>query len=160
MKMEQCSKTSPYKIQTPKNHPKERIQHIIWQQTYINCRNWTIAQLLENILRILKWNMATMAAREKKTPITFYCRNAVFKESGMYVDNNEKQKPGMQCTQVGNPVIMDPNEIVGIVHLASGEGTDKSKQLGQFRPNKNRDHETVKLTLHPKCQYTKIGQNS
>jgi hypothetical protein len=27
MKMEQCSETSAYKIHTPKNHPKERIQH-------------------------------------------------------------------------------------------------------------------------------------
>jgi len=27
MKMGQCSKTSEYKIQTPRNHPKERIQH-------------------------------------------------------------------------------------------------------------------------------------
>jgi len=27
MKMEQCSDTSAYKIQTPGNHPKERIQH-------------------------------------------------------------------------------------------------------------------------------------
>jgi len=27
MKMEQCSETSAYKIQTPGNHPKESIQH-------------------------------------------------------------------------------------------------------------------------------------
>ena len=64
--------------------------------------------------------MATMAATEKDTHITFYCRNAVLKVSGMSMDYNETQKPGMQCTQVGTPVTTDPNEIVGFVHLASG----------------------------------------
>jgi len=29
MKMEQCSETSEFKIQTPGNNPKESIQHII-----------------------------------------------------------------------------------------------------------------------------------
>jgi len=29
MKMEQCSETSAYKLQTPGNHPKESIQHSI-----------------------------------------------------------------------------------------------------------------------------------
>ena len=61
-----------------------------------------------------------MAATEKYTPITFYCRNAVLKVSGMSMYYNEKQKSGIQCTQVRTPVTTDPNEIVGFVHLASG----------------------------------------
>ena len=49
-----------------------------------------------------------MAATEKDTPITLYCRNAVLKVGGMSVDYTEKQKPGMQCTQVGTPVVTGP----------------------------------------------------
>ena len=78
--------------------------------------------------------MATMAATEKDTPIAFYCRNTVSKLSGMSVDYNEKQKPGVQCTQVGTPVITDPNKIVGFVYLRVAQrSTGEVKTFGGFR---------------------------
>jgi hypothetical protein len=83
--------------------------------------------------------MATMAETEKDTLMKFCCRNAVLKERGMSVDYNEKQKLGMQCTQVEAPTITDPNEIVGFVHLASGATFNwrrhrQVKTVGGFRP--------------------------
>jgi len=42
MKMEksECSETSAHKIQTPGNHPKERIQHYTFDYNTVSCRQF------------------------------------------------------------------------------------------------------------------------